>query len=92
MGNQCFKEKGYKDAKSFYGKEIQVFLIEVRKRQKETSEGEGTEKGVEQDEEEVKKEVEALEACLLNRAAWHLELKNYCSYTLDCGSWLKNGM
>ncbi len=83
-GNESFKEKGYKDAKEFYSKAINVLLIEVRKRQKATEE---EKKGV--DEEEVKKEIAVLEACLVNRAACHLELKNYRSCTLDCGSALR---
>jgi len=83
-GNESFKEKGYKDAKEFYTKGIDVLLLEVRKRQKgeKKSEEEGGE-------EEVKREISVLEACLVNRAACHLELKNYRSCTLDCGSALR---
>jgi tetratricopeptide (TPR) repeat protein len=81
-GNESFSEKGYKDAKEFYTKAINVLLIEVRKRQKLTLEEGG-------DKEEVKKEVAVLEACLVNRAACHLELKNYRSCTLDCASALR---
>jgi tetratricopeptide (TPR) repeat protein len=83
-GNESFKEKGYKDAKEFYSKAINVLLIEVRKRQKATEE---EKKG--EDEEEVKREIAVLEASLVNRAACHLELKNYRSCTLDCGSALR---
>jgi tetratricopeptide (TPR) repeat protein len=83
-GNESFKEKGWKDAKEFYGKSIQVLLIEVRKRQKAGKVEEEAE-----DKEEVKKEIAVLEACLVNRAACHLELKNYRSCTQDCGSTLK---
>jgi hypothetical protein len=77
-GNESFKEKGWKDAKEYYGKGIQVLLAEVRKRQ----EGEHTAA----DKEETKKEVSVLEACLVNRAACHLELKNFRSCVMDCGS------
>lgn len=80
-GNESFKEKGWKDAKEFYGKGIQVLLLEVRKRQKGEDEG--------KDKEEVKKEVGILEQCLVNRAACHLELKNYRSCVQDCGSALR---
>jgi tetratricopeptide (TPR) repeat protein len=80
-GNESFKEKGFKDAKEFYGKGIQVLLLEVRKRQK----GEGEAK----DKEEIKKEVGILEMCLVNRAACHLKLKNYRSCVQDCGSALR---
>jgi tetratricopeptide (TPR) repeat protein len=83
-GNESFKEKGWKDAKEFYSKGINVLLIEVRKRQKSTPEEEEKE-----DKEEVKREVGVLEACLVNRAACHLELKNYRSCTLDCASALR---
>lgn len=83
-GNECFKEKGWKDAKEFYSKAINVLLIEVRKRQKATTANNKAE-----DKEEVKKEIGVLEACLVNRAACHLELKNYRSCTLDCGSALR---
>lgn len=81
-GNESFVEKGYKDAKEFYGKAVQVLLAEVRKRQK----GEETEAD---SEDEVKKEVNILEACLVNRAACHLDLKNYRSCIQDCASALK---
>ena len=77
-GNECFKEKSWKDAKEFYGKGVQVLLAEVRKRQK----GEDTTV----DKEEIKQEISVLEACLVNRAACHLELKNYRSCVMDCGS------
>jgi tetratricopeptide (TPR) repeat protein len=77
-GNECFKEKSWKDAKEFYGKGVQVLLAEVRKRQK----GEDATA----DKEEIKQEISVLEACLVNRAACHLELKNYRSCVMDCGS------
>jgi tetratricopeptide (TPR) repeat protein len=80
-GNESFKERGWKDAKEYYGKGIQVLLAEVRKRQ----EGEHTAA----DKEETMKEVSVLEACLVNRAACHLELKNYRSCVMDCGSAIK---
>ncbi|RDW79512.1 TPR repeat protein [Coleophoma cylindrospora] len=78
-GNESFKEKRWADAKEFYTKGITVLLAEVRKRQR----GE-LEKG-EDDAEQVK----VLEQSLVNRAACHLELKNYRSCTLDCGSALR---
>jgi tetratricopeptide (TPR) repeat protein len=81
-GNESFSEKGFKDAKEFYTKAINVLLIEVRKRQKEGD-------GEEVDKEEVGKEIGVLEACLVNRAACHLSLKNYRSCTLDCASALR---
>ncbi|CZT01069.1 related to hsp90 chaperone complex associated protein CNS1 [Rhynchosporium graminicola] len=95
-GNESFSEKSWRDAKEFYEKGINVLLIEIRKRQvagkmREKMKGkeklDGGEEAV--DEEEVKLEIKILEACLVNRAACHLELKNYRSCTLDCGSVLR---
>ncbi|RDL33766.1 TPR-like protein [Venustampulla echinocandica] len=83
-GNETFKQKGWKDAKEFYTKAIQVLLIEVRKRQNSSKEEKQNE-----DVEEVMKEINILEACLVNRAACHLELKNFRSCTMDCGSALR---
>lgn len=83
-GNDCFKVKQWKDAKEFYGKGVNVLLIEVRKRQKAPKEERAKE-----DAEEVAKEVGILEACLVNRAACNLELKNYRSCIMDCGSALR---
>ena len=80
-GNESFKENGWKDAKQFYTKAIQVLLAEVRKRQKWTErEREG------EDKDETKKEIGILEACLVNRAACHLELRNYRSCVQDCAA------
>lgn len=81
QGNESFRERRWGDAKEFYGKAVGLLLVEVRKRQK----GEKTEAS----EEEVKKEIAILEACLVNRAACHLELKNFRSCTLDCASALR---
>ncbi|KAH7312862.1 hypothetical protein BKA65DRAFT_147917 [Rhexocercosporidium sp. MPI-PUGE-AT-0058] len=93
-GNESFVEKSWRDAKEFYEKGINVLLVEVRKRQaaekiQSKMKGKGKVDGEEVDEEEVKKEIKILEACLVNRAACHLELKNYRSCTLDCGSALR---
>ncbi|KAI1001006.1 hypothetical protein K3495_g7196 [Podosphaera aphanis] len=82
-GNECFKEKGWKDAKEFYTKAIDVILLEVRKRQRdEKSDAKITES-------EKKREIHVLEVCLVNRAACHLELRNYRSCCQDCGSALR---
>lgn len=79
-GNECFKMRDWANAKEFYQKAIEVLLLEVRKRQRGEETGDG---------EEVRKEVGILEACLVNRAACHLELGNYRACTLDCGSALR---
>lgn len=81
-GNESFKEKAWKDAKEFYGKGIQVLLLEVRKRQSSRTKAKKKKS-------EVKLELAILEACLVNRAACHLELKNYRSCTFDCAAALK---
>jgi tetratricopeptide (TPR) repeat protein len=80
-GNECFKMRDWANAKEFYRQAIEVLLLEVRKRQK-GDKGDG-------DEEEIKGEVGILEACLVNRAACHLEIGNYRACTLDCGSALR---
>jgi len=82
-GNEEYVVKGYKDAKEFYTKGINVLLLEVRKRQT----GEKTEDNG--DKEEVKKQIAILETSLVNRAACNLELKNYRSCIQDCTSALK---
>ncbi|TAQ90045.1 hypothetical protein B7494_g1648 [Chlorociboria aeruginascens] len=84
-GNESFQERGWVDAKEFYGKGIQVLIAEVRRRQK----GAKKENGEGDVEQEVQGEIKVLEACLVNRAACHLELKNYRSCTLDCASALR---
>lgn len=77
QGNEVFKIKRWVDAKEFYNKGVTVLIAEVRKRQKAAKKTKG-------EEDEVKQEVAMLEALLVNRAACHLELKNYRSCTLDC--------
>ena len=86
-GNECFKVKGYVDAREFYDKGIQVLATEERKR----ANGEITRDpdGNEDTEEEIGKQKEMLEAFYMNRAACHLELENYRSCWLDCGQALK---
>ena len=78
QGNEVFKIKRWVDAKEFYNKGIAVLIAEIRKRQKNSKKLKG------EAEDEAKNEVKLLEALLVNRAACHLELKNYRSCTLDC--------
>lgn len=77
-GNECFKDKGWKDAKEFYNKGVEVLLLEIRRRQR----GEKPKEGVSDAKEEVGKEIKILESLLVNRAATHLELSMYYSFTL----------
>lgn len=83
-GNECFKARDWFNAKEFYRQAIEVLLLEVRKRQRASRDERANE-----DAETVKREIGILEASLVNRAACHLELKNYRSCTQDCGSALK---
>ncbi|KAJ6444452.1 tetratricopeptide repeat protein 4 [Purpureocillium lavendulum] len=86
-GNECFKVKGYVDAKEFYTKGVQILAAEERKRAK----GEVTKnpEGEPDSEDEIRKQKEMLEALYVNRAACHLGLDNYRSCWLDCAAALR---
>ncbi|KAM0431792.1 hypothetical protein ACHAPT_005042 [Fusarium lateritium] len=86
-GNECFKVRGYVDAKEFYGKGIAILAGEERKRAR----GEVTKNqdGEEDSEEEIAKQKSTLEALYVNRAACHLAVKNYRSCWLDCAAALR---
>ncbi|KAK8079896.1 hypothetical protein PG997_007714 [Apiospora hydei] len=95
-GNECFKVKGWWDAKEFYTKGILVLAAEERKRAA-VAKGE-TPPAVpttcdtpdeEIGEEEIQEQRKVLEASYVNRAACHLELKNYRSCWLDCAGALR---
>ncbi|KAI0175787.1 TPR-like protein [Hypoxylon sp. FL1284] len=81
-GNECFRTKRWADAKEFYTKGVLVLAAEERKRAK-------GEPNPEEKEEEVKGQRDALESLYVNRAACHLELKNYRSCWLDCAAALR---
>ncbi|KAI1409141.1 TPR-like protein [Hypoxylon sp. FL1857] len=81
-GNECFREKRWADAKEFYTKGILVLAAEERKRAK-------GEPNPEETEEDVKGQRSVLESLYVNRAACHLELKNYRSCWLDCAAALR---
>ncbi|KAM4056782.1 hsp70/Hsp90 co-chaperone CNS1 [Hirsutella rhossiliensis] len=80
-GNECFKVRGYVDAKEFYAKGIAILAAEERKRAR----GEPTTDpaGEPDSEEEVGRQREMLEALYVNRAACHLALDNFRSCWLD---------
>jgi tetratricopeptide (TPR) repeat protein len=85
-GNDAFKEQKYADAKEFFTKAVQVLQAEARKR---TMPGRVLEAGgtpASMEESEVSTERSLLEACLANRAACHLKLRNYRSCTFDCAA------
>ncbi|KAI8723628.1 Wheel domain-containing protein [Fusarium sp. LHS14.1] len=86
-GNECFKVRGYVDAKEFYGKGIAILAGEERKRAR----GEVTKNsdGEEDSEEEIAKQKSTLETLYVNRAACHLAVKNYRSCWLDCAAALR---
>lgn len=86
-GNECFKVKGYVDAKEFYNKGIAILAAEERKR----ANGEITKspEGEPDSDEEIAGQKSMLEAMYVNRAACHLELSNYRSCWLDCAAALR---
>lgn len=91
-GNDCFKVRGYVDAKEFYTKGILVLAAEERKRSKgeaEVMSEAATEEEKKAAEDEVRDERKALEAMYVNRAACHLELQNYRSCWIDCAAALR---
>ncbi|KAF3055936.1 Hsp70/Hsp90 co-chaperone cns1 [Daldinia childiae] len=81
-GNECFREKRWADAKEFYTKGVLILAAEERKRVK-------GEHDPEVKEEEVQEQKRVLESLYINRAACHLELKNYRSCWLDCAAALR---
>ncbi|RYP18736.1 hypothetical protein DL765_003758 [Monosporascus sp. GIB2] len=84
-GNECFKARRWADAKEFYTKGVLVLAAEERKRRNgEPTTPEEDEHGKPQDEAETARRQRAiLEALYVNRAACHLELRNYRSCWLD---------
>ncbi|KAI9171230.1 Hsp70/Hsp90 co-chaperone-like protein [Paramyrothecium foliicola] len=86
-GNECFKIKGFGDAKEFYTKGVLILAAEERKR----ANGEVTKNldGEPDSEEEITKQRATLETLYVNRAACHLELKNYRSCWTDCAAALR---
>ncbi|KAJ2990017.1 hypothetical protein NUW58_g3169 [Xylaria curta] len=96
QGNECFKARRWPDAKEFYTKGILILAAEERKRkqaadpsaqkpstEKPREEGKGEGEKEETSEDEISKERATLESLYVNRAACHLELKNYRSCWLD---------
>lgn len=86
-GNECFKVRGYVDAREFYAKGISILFLEERKRRN----GEVTKspEGVPDSEEEIAAQRDMLEAMYVNRAACNLELDNYRACWLDCTAALR---
>ncbi|OBT59445.1 hypothetical protein VE04_00613 [Pseudogymnoascus sp. 24MN13] len=93
QGNDVFKLRSWADAKEFYSKAITVLQAEQRKRAQEKTLQEAPPQADKtappttlsaEDEAEIKEQLKLLEACLGNRSACHVQLKNYRSATLDC--------
>ena len=86
-GNECFRGRGFGDAKEFYTKGIQIIALEERKR----ANGEVTTspEGEVDTPEEIENQKAMLEALYVNRSACHLEMKNYRSCWLDGAGALK---
>lgn len=86
-GNECFKVRGFVDAREFYGKGILLLAAEERKR----GQGEVTKspEGVIDTEEEIAAQRAMLVALYINRAACNLELENFRSVWLDCTAALR---
>ena len=86
-GNECFKVRGYVDAREFYEQGVHVLAIEERKR----ANGQITTnpEGIEDSEEEIAAQREMLESMYANRAACNLELDNYRACWLDCTAALR---
>ncbi|KAL7628947.1 HSP70/90 co-chaperone [Parahypoxylon ruwenzoriense] len=82
-GNECFREKRWVDAKEFYTKGVLVLAAEERRRVR------GEKESTETTEDEVKEQKGVLESLYVNRAACHLELRNYRSCWLDCAAALR---
>ncbi|KAI1079077.1 TPR-like protein [Whalleya microplaca] len=76
-GNECFRARRWADAKEFYTKGVLVLAAEERKRAR----GEPSDPPASDDEIAAQKAV--LESLYGNRAACHLELRNYRSCWLD---------
>ncbi|MCJ1287919.1 hypothetical protein MMC26_007271 [Xylographa opegraphella] len=87
QGNEMARAKKWADGKEFYTKGLAALGVQ---RKEEDSRGkEEDSRGKEEDsrgEEEDQREMKVREACLVNRALCHIELKNFRSCTLDCQS------
>ncbi|KAJ9138877.1 TPR-like protein [Pleurostoma richardsiae] len=84
-GNECFREKRWADAKEFYTKGVLILISEQQRR----TLGEPPREGDSDAPEEVAAQRAVLEQLYINRAACHLELRNYRSCWLDCGAALR---
>ena len=95
QGNESFREKRWANAKEFYSSGINVLVAEARRRAKGDPPRPEQLQSLEDPTydldapDEVASETALLELLYVNRAACHLELKNYRSCTLDCAGALR---
>jgi hypothetical protein len=73
QGNECFREKKWKDAAEFYTKGLAVLLDARKNGQSEEGNAEKNDAGIASEEEQQMLKLQ--EALLLNRAACNLELR-----------------
>ncbi|TQV98821.1 Tetratricopeptide repeat-containing [Cordyceps javanica] len=86
-GNECFKVRGYADAREFYTKGVLLLAAgeRARARGETTRDPDGAADGPD----EVAAQRAMLASLYLNRAACNLELDNYRSVWLDCTAALR---
>ncbi|KAK0645657.1 hypothetical protein B0T16DRAFT_351540, partial [Cercophora newfieldiana] len=90
QGNECFRAKKWADAKEFYNKGIALLAAEDKRRSTSTPSASASALNPEDTpDEEISAQHALLETLHGNRAACHLELRNYRSCTTDCASALR---
>lgn len=89
QGNEVVKIKRWKDGKEFYTKGLAVLAQRRKPRSPKPTDDAGEKSPIAEDEAQILRLKELEEACYVNRALCNLELKNYRSTTLDCGSALR---
>lgn len=86
-GNEAFRERRWADAREHYGKGVAVVAGEEKRRAEGRPPRENDARG--DDPAEVAAQRAVLEALHVNRAACHLELRNFRSCWLDCNAALR---
>lgn len=86
-GNEAFRERRWADAREHYGRGVAVVAGEEKRRAEGRPPRDNDAKG--DDPAEAAAQRAVLEALHVNRAACHLELRNYRSCWLDCNAALR---
>ncbi|RCI09731.1 hypothetical protein L249_4117 [Ophiocordyceps polyrhachis-furcata BCC 54312] len=81
-GNECFRVRGYVDAREFYAKGVAVLTTTTTAADKRHDDDDD-------DDDNDEEKATMLEALYVNRAACNLELENYRSCYLDCAAALR---